>query len=118
MQLKTSCTAAAAGSWLSRRSSVRRRRPVQPNSVAHDIEPKFPGGYAVATVDVNKDGKLDVIGVSQRVQEVAWYENPTWARHVMVEGMAGLVNFAAIDLDGDGIPEVAVTRTHSPCRQP
>src|SRR5256885_6961333 len=38
---------------------------------AHDIEAKFPGGYAVAAVDVNKDGKLDVIGVSQRVPEIA-----------------------------------------------
>jgi hypothetical protein len=74
---------------------------------AHDVESKFPGGYAVGVVDVNKDGKLDVIGVSQRVQEVAWYENPTWERHVMVDGMAGVVNFAAADIDGDGIPEVA-----------
>ena len=75
--------------------------------IAHDIEPKFPGGYSVAAVDVNHDGKLDVIGVSQRVQEMAWYENPSWERHVMAEGYAGIVNFAASDIDGDGIPEVA-----------
>src|SRR6185295_8917406 len=40
----------------------------------HDIEAKFPGGYAVGVIDVNKDGKLDVIGTSQRVPELAWYE--------------------------------------------
>jgi aldos-2-ulose dehydratase/isomerase family protein/VCBS repeat protein len=74
---------------------------------AHDIEAKFPGGYAVQAVDINKDGKLDVIGVSQRVPEIAWYENPTWERHVIVDGLAGVVNFAASDLDGDGIPELA-----------
>jgi aldos-2-ulose dehydratase/isomerase family protein/VCBS repeat protein/FG-GAP repeat protein len=73
----------------------------------HDIETKFPGGYAVGVIDVNKDGKLDVIGVSQRVPELAWYENPTWERHVMTDGLAGIVNFAAADIDGDGIPEVA-----------
>jgi hypothetical protein len=74
---------------------------------AHDIESKFPGGYAVAAVDVNKDGKPDVIGSSQRVPELAWYENPTWERHVMVDGLANTVNFAVADLDGDGIPEIA-----------
>src|SRR5437867_7701487 len=74
---------------------------------AHEIEAKFPGGYAVQAVDINKDGKLDVIGVSQRVPEIAWYENPTWERHVMVDGLSGTVNFAAADLDGDGIPEIA-----------
>src|SRR5262245_38280347 len=74
---------------------------------AHDIETKFPGGYALTTVDINHDGKLDVIGVSQRVQEMAWYENPSWERHVMAEGYTGIVNLAASDIDGDGIPEVA-----------
>jgi hypothetical protein len=74
----------------------------------HDIESKFPGGYAVGVVDVNKDGKLDVIGVSQRVQELAWYENPSWERHVMTDGLAGIVNFAAADIDGDGIPEIGL----------
>jgi hypothetical protein len=74
---------------------------------AHDIEAKFPGGYSVAAVDINHDGKLDVVGVSQRVPEMAWYENPSWERHVMAEGFAGIVNFAASDLDGDGVPEIA-----------
>jgi hypothetical protein len=107
MQLKTLALAAAAA-CLTIGSLVGAPGPSGPvEFLAHDIEPKFPGGYAVAVVDVNKDGKPDVIGVSQRVQELAWYENPTWTRHVMVEGMAGLVNFAAADLDGDGIPEVA-----------
>lgn len=74
----------------------------------HDIETKFPGGYAVMVIDVNKDGKPDVIGVSQRVPELAWYENPTWERHVMADGFAAIVNVAAADIDGDGIPEIAL----------
>src|SRR5262245_12210659 len=74
----------------------------------HVIESKMPGGYAVLAVDINKDGKLDVIGVSQRVPELAWYENPGWERHVIAEGMTQTVNLAAADLDGDGIPELAV----------
>src|SRR5262249_59681096 len=82
--------------------------PQQVTFSPHVIESKMPGGYAVLAVDMNKDGKLDVIGVSQRVQELAWYENPSCERHVIAEGMTQTVNLAAADLDGDGIPELAV----------
>ena len=74
----------------------------------HVIEAKIPGGYAVAAVDMNKDGKLDVIGVTQRVPELAWHENPTWERHVIADGLPQIFNLAAADLDRDGIPEIAV----------
>jgi hypothetical protein len=74
----------------------------------HVIDANVPGGYAVAVVDMNKDGKLDVIGVTQRVPEVAWHENPSWERHVIADGLPSIVNLAAADLDGDGIPEIAV----------
>ena len=73
----------------------------------HVIEGKMPGGYAVLIADFNKDGKPDVIGMTSRITEIAWYENPGWQRHVMIENMTGLVNMAVQDLDGDGIPELA-----------
>src|SRR5436309_7696066 len=75
---------------------------------AHVIEAKIPGGYAVLVTDLNKDGRPDVIGLTSRLTELAWYENPGWERHVLAESMRGLVNMAACDLDGDGIPELAV----------
>ncbi len=75
---------------------------------AHVIEAKIPGGYAVLVTDLNKDGRPDVVGLTSRLTELAWYENPGWERHVLAESMRGLVNMAACDLDGDGIPELAV----------
>lgn len=74
----------------------------------HVIEPNIPGGYAVLVADINHDGRPDVIGLTQRSTELAWYENPTWERHVLIDGMNGLVNMAAADIDGDGVPELAV----------
>ena len=74
----------------------------------HVIESKMPGGYALLVTDLNKDGKPDVVGLTSRITELAWYENPTWERHVLIKDMTGLVNLAAYDLDGDGIPELAV----------
>ena len=79
----------------------------------HVIEPKIPGGYAVMVVDLNKDGRPDVVGLTSRITELAWYENPTWERHVLVSDMTGLVNMAAYDIDGDGIPELAIENAFS-----
>jgi len=73
----------------------------------HDIDANFRGGYAVAVADFNKDGKPDVIANSLAVNEVAWYENPSWARHVIIPDTRSIVNQAMADIDGDGIPEIA-----------
>ena len=51
--------------------------------------------------------------MTQRVTDLAWYENPTWERHVMVKDMTSMVNLAAADIDGDGIPEVAIQNEFS-----
>jgi hypothetical protein len=74
---------------------------------AHDIDPKLPGAYAVNTADFNNDGKVDVIANSLGVRELAWYENPTWQRHVIVSDTMQIVNQAPADINGDGIPEIA-----------
>lgn len=75
--------------------------------VPHDIDAKLPGAYAVNTADFNNDGKLDVIANSLGVRELAWYENPTWERHVIVQDTPAIVNQAPADINGDGIPEIA-----------
>src|SRR6476619_3501341 len=75
--------------------------------IAHDIDANFKGGYSVSVADFNKDGKPDVIANSLGASELAWYENPSWERHVIVAEMQQIVNQAMADIDGDGIPEVA-----------
>jgi hypothetical protein len=73
---------------------------------AHDIG-EIRSGYAVLVADFNNDGRLDVMANSLGVPEVAWHENPTWERHVIVKGASSVVNQAVADITGDGIPEVA-----------
>jgi hypothetical protein len=65
-------------------------------------------GYQVVLADLNRDRRLDVIVVDERSTELAWYENPTWARHVLVSGVPRVINLDTHDLDGDGIPEIAM----------
>ncbi|MGH9657769.1 MAG: FG-GAP repeat domain-containing protein [Bryobacteraceae bacterium] len=79
----------------------------------HVIEPKIPGGYSLLIADFNKDGRPDVVGMTSRITELAWYENPSWERHVIVRDLTGLVNMAAHDIDGDGIPELAIENEFS-----
>lgn len=88
--------------------SLRGAGPAGPvDFVAHDIDANFRGGYSVSVADFNKDGKPDVIANSLAVSELAWYENPTWERHVIVPETQQIVNQAMADIDGDGIPEIA-----------
>lgn len=80
--------------------------PVQ--FTTHVITDQIRGGYMVAIADVNHDGKLDIIPVAAGTPEFAWYENPSWTRHVMLNDKHTMLWTAAADIDGDGIPEFAL----------
>ncbi len=79
----------------------------------HVIEAEIPGGYAVMVTDMNNDGRPDIVGLTSRIKELPWYENPSWERHVLIDEISGLVNMAAHDVDGDGIPEIAIENEFS-----
>ena len=75
---------------------------------AREIGNGLRGGYQVIVTDLNKDGKPDIIALASGMPELVWYQNPSWERHVLAEGMAGMINVSAYDIDGDGIPELAL----------
>jgi len=77
---------------------------------AHTIGTELRGGYQVVVADLNKDGKPDVIAVAQGLPELVWYENPGWQRHVIAGDMKQMINAAVYDIDGDGIPEIALAQ--------
>ena len=79
-----------------------------PRFVTHTIDGDLASGYQPVVADLNRDGRPDVIGLSTRIGELAWYENPGWERHVLATGLNRSINAAARDLDGDGIPEIAL----------
>jgi hypothetical protein len=65
-------------------------------------------GYQLVVADLNRDGRKDLIVVDERSTELAWYENPGWTRYVLVDNVPRVINLDTADLDGDGVPEIAM----------
>jgi hypothetical protein len=81
--------------------------------IAHTIDTGLSGGYQVVVADLNRDGKPDIIALASGLKELQWYENPGWTKHVLVTGINQPINAAAYDVDGDGIPEIALAHEFS-----
>ncbi|HVX66254.1 MAG TPA: VCBS repeat-containing protein [Bryobacteraceae bacterium] len=77
-----------------------------PSFRAQTITTALDGGYQVVAADLNRDGKPDLIALASGSSELVWFENPGWQRHVIAGGRTQMINLAAADLDGDGIPEL------------
>jgi hypothetical protein len=81
--------------------------------VAHTVATDLKGGYQVVPVDLNHDGRPDLLVVASGLSELLWFENPSWERHVIAGGFHAMINAAALDTDGDGIPEIILASEFS-----
>jgi aldos-2-ulose dehydratase/isomerase family protein/VCBS repeat protein len=75
---------------------------------AHTVATGLNGGYQVVAVDMNRDGKLDLVALASGMTELVWFENPGWQRHVIASNLTGMINLAAWDIDGAGIPVIVL----------
>lgn len=64
--------------------------------------------YAVTTADVNGDKRLDIVAINN--SQLLWFENPSWAKHVIAEKVTEKDNVAVSprDIDGDGSLDFAL----------
>jgi len=90
-----------------------------PKFKAQEIDTGLKIGYAVITVDIDGDKKPDIVVVDQH--KVVWYKNPgkqgeAWKKYVILDGKTRPDNvcIAAIDVDGDGLPELVVGAAWKP----
>ena len=71
----------------------------------HDDRLHPRGGYQVAIADLKKDGRPDIIALASGMDELVWFENPKWERHVIVRGQKRMINCAAWIRTAMGFPK-------------
>jgi hypothetical protein len=81
---------------------------------SQEIAADFGIGYAVATGDVNGDGRTDVVAIN--ATDLVWFEAPTWQKHVILTGQTPRDNvcLALHDIDRDGRLDVALGASWQP----
>ncbi len=79
----------------------------------HEVATGLRGGYQVVIADMNHDGKPDLIALASGLTELAWFENPSWQKHVIVSGIRQPINLAVVKADRTGVV-IALATDFSP----
>ena len=84
--------------------------PVTAPFIIHHIATGIGQGYSQVIADLNHDGKPDIAALGLTADAIYWYENPTWTPHLIITAKDAPkpVYMDAADIDGDGIPEIAL----------
>jgi len=78
-----------------------------PKFQAHLID-RLPRGYKVGTADIDRDGKLDVIGLATAPSSLVWYKNPSWEKYVLTSRAKEYIDLAPNDIDRDGRMDMVI----------
>ncbi len=75
--------------------------------IKHIIEDNIAETRMICAADVNRDGKIDILGTARVGNQVVWYQNPgipshqPWRKHI-IDISPQPIHGHPIDMDGDG----------------
>lgn len=72
----------------------------------HEIDADIRSAYGLTVADMNNDGQPDVIAGSTGDKMIAWYEAPTFEKHVVSTDHVGTICVATHDVTGSGRPDI------------
>lgn len=78
------------------------------------LEAESDDGYWMSAVDINGNGKLDLITSGLAVGKVVWYENPTWEKHLIAE-FPSPVAIDHGDIAGNGRNDLVISHDFGGC---
>ena len=78
-----------------------------PEFQAHNVA-EFKQAAGIIAVDINHDGKVDLVVLPAATADLVWFENPTWEKHVIATNLKGMIDMVALNPDAEGIPEIVL----------
>jgi hypothetical protein len=91
---------------------------------AHAFAPGWNAYAAVKVIDMDGDGRNDIVlSVSEAVGDLSWFQAPVdprtgpWPANLIASGLNRVHGFAVVDIDKDGLLDVAVSEYEPPGRQ-
>jgi hypothetical protein len=78
------------------------------------VEDNLQDGYWIDAVDIDGDGRLDLIASGLAVGDIVWYRNPDWKKH-KIATLSKPVAMDHLDVTGNGHPDLVVCHDYGEC---
>ena len=79
--------------------------------IEHSVTENNQAVALLSSEDINGDGYIDIISLSNLYSSICWWENidgsgSDWTKHYVSSSFSGAIDVCTADINGDGYPDV------------